>query len=311
MSSLGPAVTVFAPATVANVASGFDIFGFALETPGDILTARFCDKAGVTLQIRGDEGKLSCDPLKNAAGVGVLRLLEYLKTRQGVLIQLEKYMPFASGLGSSAASAAGSVYAVNQLLGNPFSLQELVSFAMEAEKMVSGAGHPDNVAAALFGGFVLIRSCLPLDIVPIPLQLDLFCAIFHPNIEIPTKQARQLLKKTVPLTAMVEQTGNAAGLIAGLLQSDVALIARSLEDVVIEPQRASLVPGFYDIKRVAGEAGALGCSLSGSGPSVFAITITRWEAENAAEAMKQAAKDAGLDGQTFVSAISRTGAHVL
>lgn len=305
-------IRIFSPATVANVACGFDIFGFALEMPGDEIIVRFKSSPGVTLvKVTGDNGVLPLEPEKNTAGVSVLKLLEFLNTRQGVEIELHKKMPLGSGLGSSAASAAGSVFAVNTLLGAPLSPKELIPFAMEAERIACGSAHADNVAPALLGGFVLIRSYQPLDIVEIPLKIDLYCSVLHPKIEIRTEMARQILKKEVSLNQLVIQTGNAAGLIAGLLQGDVALISRSLEDVVVEPIRSTLIPNFYEIKSAAMKEGALGCSISGSGPSLFALSQEKVEAERIGLAMMNAYRTKGVDCDLYVSSINKQGPRIL
>ena len=303
---------VFAPATVANVACGFDIFGFALETPGDEVVVRLKQEPGVALsKITGDGGALSLDPEKNTAGVGVLRLLRYLESSQGVEIELHKKMPLGSGLGSSAASAAASLFAVNALLGSPLTSKELIPFAMEAERAACGSAHADNVAAALLGGFVLIRSYEPLDIVEIPLKADLYCCVLHPKIEIRTEMARQILKKEILLSQLVNQSGNAAGLIAGLMQGDLSLIGRCLEDVVVEPLRAKLIPGFYEIKSAAMAAGALGCSISGSGPSMFALTEGKSQAEKVGLAMMNACRSIGVDCDLYVSSVNKQGPRIL
>ncbi len=303
---------VFAPATVANVACGFDIFGFALETPGDEVVVRLKSEPGVTLtKITGDGGVLPLDPEKNTAGVGVIKLLHFLKSSQGIEIEIHKKMPLGSGLGSSAASAAGSLFAVNTLLGSPLTSKELIPFAMEAERAACGSAHADNVAAALLGGFVLIRSYEPLDIIEIPIKIDLYCCVLHPKIEIRTEVARQILKKEIPMRQLVVQSGNAAGLIAGLLQGDIPLISRSLEDVVIEPVRAALIPGFYEIKAAAMAAGALGCSISGSGPSIFALTQEKNQAEKVGLAMVNACQKAGVDSDLYISPINKQGPRIL
>lgn len=300
-------IRVFAPATVANVACGFDIFGFALEQPGDLVVARLTDAPGVVLsKIEG--ASLPLDPEKNTAGVSVIRLLEHLGTKQGLELELHKQMPLGSGLGSSAASSAGSLFAANALLGNPLSPIELIPFAMAAERMACGAAHADNVAPALLGGFVLIRSYRPLDIIPIPIKVDLHCTILHPRIEIKTEEARKILKKELSLSQLVAQTGNAAGLIAGLIQGDYALISRSLEDVVAEPIRSALIPEFYDMKEAAIKAGALGCSISGSGPSLFALSVTPAKAHAIGNAMQNACHVAC---DLYFSAINKQGPKLL
>lgn len=300
---------VFSPATVANVTCGFDIFGFALETPGDEILVRLSNQPGVRVaKVTGDSGILPTDPYKNTASVSVIKMLKALESEQGIELELHKKMPLGSGLGSSAASAAGSVFAVNVLLGNPFSSKELVPFAMEAEKTACGSAHADNVAPALLGGFVLIRSYAPLDIVQIPINAKLYCTVIHPKIEISTEEARQILKKEIPLKQLVAQSGNAAGLIAGLIQGDLSLIQRSLEDVVIEPIRSSLIPGFYEMQAAAKNAGALGCSISGSGPSLFAVTESKALAEKVGIAMKNATS---LDSDIYISSIQSQGPKIL
>lgn len=305
-------IRVFAPATVANVACGFDIFGFALNAPGDEVIVRLSPRPGISLAvITGDRGVLPTDPAKNTAGVSALKLLEFLNSKQGVEIELHKKMPLGSGLGSSAASAAGSVFALNMLLGSPLSSKELIPFAMEAERVACGSAHADNVAPALLGGFTLIRSYHPLDILEIPIKLDLYCCILHPWIEVRTEEARQMLKKDVSLCQLVKQTGNAAGLIAGLLQGDISLISRSLEDVVVEPIRSTLIPGFADIKSSALHAKALGCSISGSGPSIFALAQDKSQAEKIGHAMSEACTRQGIQATLYISSINKQGPKLL
>lgn len=303
---------VFAPATVANVACGFDIFGFALETPGDEIIVRLKSGSGVALaKVTGDSGLLPLDPEKNTAGVSVIKLLEFLNCSQGIEIELHKKMPLGSGLGSSAASAAGSVFAANALIGSPLFSKELIPFAMEAERIACGSAHADNVAPALLGGFILIRSYQPLDVVEIPLKLNLYCSVIYPKIEIRTEMARKILKKEITLKQLVIQSGNAAGLIAGLLQGDASLINRCLEDVIAEPIRSTLIPGFYEIKSAAMQEGALGCSISGSGPSMFALTQEKGQAERVGLAMMNACRAKGMDCDLYISSINRQGPKIL
>lgn len=305
-------IRVFASATVANVACGFDIFGFALDSPGDEIVVRLVHEPGVRIMmITGDQGVLPTDPAKNTAGISAIKLLEYLKSDQGVEIELHKKMPLGSGLGSSAASAAGSVFALNALLGSPLSSKELIPFAMEGERIACGTAHADNVPPALLGGFVIIRSYQPLDIVEIPLELELYCSILHPKIEVRTEEARKMLKKEVSLNQLVRQTGNAAGLIAGLILGDHSLISRSLEDVVAEPIRSTLIPGFADIKEAALHSGALGCSISGSGPSLFALSQTKAKAENVGRAMTEACNRQGIQNTVYISSINKQGPKLL
>lgn len=305
-------IRVFAPATVANVACGFDIFGFALDTPGDELHVKLKTSSGVSIKcITGDGGKLPLDPNKNTAGVSVLKFLEQLKSNQGIEIELKKKMPLGSGLGSSAASAVGSVFAVNHLLGHPLSAKELIPFAMEGERAACGSAHADNVAPALLGGFVLIRSYAPLDVLQIPCSLDLYCSILHPKIEIRTEIARKILKQEISLKQHITQTGNAAGLVLGLIQKDIEIIRNCLQDVIAEPVRSQLIPGFADIKSAAIQAGALGCSISGSGPSLFALSLGSSQAEKVGESMAQACHRNHLDCDVYISKINYEGPKIL
>jgi homoserine kinase len=305
-------IKVFAPATVANVACGFDIFGFALETPGDEVYVALSDVPGVRLsKITGDEGRLPLEAQKNTASVSVLKLLEHIQSKQGFEIELHKKMPLGSGLGSSAASAVGSLFAVNALLGYPLSARELLPFAMESERVACGAAHADNVAPSLLGGFILIRSYAPLDVVQVPCKLDLYCTLLHPKIEIRTEISRKILKPEISMSQHVIQTGNAAGLIVGLIQGDAELIRRSLHDVIAEPVRSALIPGFKSIKAAAIEAGALGCSISGSGPSLFALSLDQNQAEKIGKAMGKACQEKGLDCDLYVSKINFQGPKIL
>ncbi|HQE95281.1 MAG TPA: homoserine kinase, partial [Candidatus Marinimicrobia bacterium] len=266
-------VTVFAPATVANVACGFDIFGFAVKEPGDVAKVTLRENPGVEItRITGDDGKLPKTAAKNTAGFAALRYLETIKSQQGVSIELHKKMPLSSGLGSSAASAVAVLFAINTIFDNRLTKSELLSIALQSEKLACGAAHADNVAPALFGGFLLIRENNPPDIVELPVPENLYCTIIHPEIEINTADARNILAPNVPLKDAVKQWANTAGLVAGLYRKDLTLISRSMNDYIIEPQRAKLIPHFYEIKKAALDRGALGCSISGSGPSLFALS---------------------------------------
>src|SRR3989339_1224235 len=237
-------ITAYAPATVANVACGFDILGFAVEKPGDTVTVNFKKTAGVKItKIIGNKN-LPLDAVKNTAGYAVIKLLEYLNEKRGIEMELHKNMPLGSGLGSSAASSVAALLAVNKILGEPLTKEELIPFAMEGERLACGAAHADNVAPALLGGFTLIRSYDPLDVIKIKTPKNLFSAVIHPHVEVSTEDARKILKKQITLKQAITQWGNTAGLIAGLLQEDLGLIARSLQDVVIEPIRSLLIPGF-------------------------------------------------------------------
>jgi homoserine kinase len=303
-------VTAFGPATVANVGCGFDVLGFAVDAPGDKVTARFSNEPGVTIAaIRGDEGRLPLDAAKNTAGVAVLELLRTAKVSEdaGISLEVDKQMPIGSGLGSSAASSAAAAVAVNRLLGEPFSVKELLPFAMEAERVASGAPHADNVAAALLGGFVLVRSSNPLDVVSLHSPPNLHCTVVHPKIEIRTEDTRNILRKQVPLKKAVIQWGNLGALVAGLMKEDYELIGRALHDEIIEPIRSVLIPGYDAVKKAAMSAGALGCSISGSGPSVFALNTSREQSKKIGDAMMQEFENVGLKSTCYTSKINRKG----
>jgi len=305
-------IKVFAPATVANVACGFDILGFAVNEPGDEVIIRFKDTPGVTVsKITGDGGRLSKDPQKNTAGVPVLLFLEKIKSKQGVDIELHKKLPLGSGLGSSAASAVAAAFAINELFDRPLKTEELIPFTMEGERIACGAAHADNVAPAMLGGFVLVRSYDPLDIVSIPSPDNLYCSLVHPHIELRTEDSRKVLKKELLLKDAVVQWGNVAGLIAGLMKPDYALIGRSLTDVIVEPSRAMLIPGFEEIKQVALNAGALGCSISGSGPTIFALSDDKEKAKKICDAMANVFTSIKLDTDTYISKINKSGPKIM
>lgn len=309
LQELKKEVRIFTPATVANVACGFDILGFALERPGDEIVARFSETPGFHIAtITGDGGKLPYDIDKNTASFAAKKLLEHLNEQRGIELEIHKKMPFGSGMGSSAASAVGGVVAVNELLGCPLSRKELLPFAVLGEQIADGAYHADNVAPCLLGGIVLIRNNEELDVHSLPLPEDLYATILFSHIEILTKDARDVLSANVSLKQHIEQSGNLAGLIVGLLNSDFELMRRSLKDVIIEPQRAHLIPHFHEVKQAAMEAGALGCSISGAGPSIFALSVGHSTAEKVGKAMQEASDKAGISNQIFVSVINKNGA---
>lgn len=306
-------VKAFAPATVANVSCGFDIFGFAIQEPGDTVEVRRRDEPGIVItEITGDEGRLPRQAEKNSVTVVMLALLKHLGINDlGCEVVLNKNMPLGSGMGSSAASAVAGVVAMNELLGNPLSRKELLPFAMEGERIASGSAHADNVGPSLLGGFVVIRSYNPLDIFTIPVPDDLYCTLVHPDIEINTKDARFILRNEVSLKNTIAQMGNVAGLVAGLMKADYDLISRSMVDVIIEPVRSILIPEFKEVKQAAISNGALGCSISGAGPSMFALSRGVENAQNAGKAMQERFASAGIDSAVHVSGINQGGAVVL
>ncbi|MEM0998288.1 MAG: homoserine kinase [Bacteroidota bacterium] len=304
-------ITVFSPATVANVACGFDILGLALDLPGDTITLHRSDAPGIRItRITGAEG-LPTDPAQNVCGVAIQALLDALGSTQGFELELEKGIPPGSGIGSSAASAAGAVFAANELLGGPFRRADLVPFAMEGEKLVSGVAHADNVAPALLGGFVLVRSYAPLDLVPIATPERLCCAVIHPHIEVKTADARRILRRDISLAAAIRQWGNVGGLVAGLLTNDLDLVGRSLEDVVVEPVRSILIPGYEEVKTAALASGALGCSISGSGPSIFALCDGIESARHVRDIIAQTYRELGLEFKVYASPVNRAGVRIV
>jgi homoserine kinase len=312
-------VTVFAPATVANVGSAFDVLGFAVAAPGDTVTARRSEKPGVTIsEIVGDNGVLSRDPHKNTAGVSVLAFIKHLEGQglsslatTGIDISLEKGLPIGSGLGSSSASTVAAVVAANEILGAPLSREELLPFAMEGERVACGAAHADNVAPALLGGFVLIRSYDPLDVVHLPTPSNAWVTVLSPDLELKTQDARKVLKRSVSLESAISQWGNVAALVAGIYQNDVRLMGRALEDKIVEPERAQLIPGYAAAKKAALESGAAGCSISGSGPSLFALTESEVAANTVGLAMRSAFAALEIQSNVYVSQINSTGTSVI
>lgn len=260
-------VRVFSPASVANVSCGFDVMGFSLSSPGDEIVASLAEEPGVQIaKITGDEGKLPVFAKKNTAGVAVEAMLNHLGYREGIELEVHKKMPLGSGLGSSAASSVGAVFALNHLLGSNLDKSELLQFAAQGEKAACGSAHLDNVAPSLYGGFVLIRNHNPADIISLECPKPLFAAVVHPHIEIRTEDTRKILRKEVALSKAVTQWGNVGALVAGILKGDYGLISRALHDEIVEPVRSVLIPGFKQVKQAAIDAGALGSGISGSGP---------------------------------------------
>ena len=303
-------ISVFAPATIANLSCGFDILGLALEGIGDRMHLELTDTPGVQIRkVSGMELPLEAD--RNVAGVAARALLEASEYTGGVAIEIEKRIKPGSGIGSSAASSAGAVWGLNQLLGAPFSPAQLVGFAMKGEELASGAAHADNVAPALMGGITLVRSTDPLDLARVHCPRDLHACVLHPQIELKTSDARKILKTTIPLKLGIRQWGNVGGLITGLFTEDFGLISRSLEDGIVEPVRSLLIPGFDPLRRAALEAGALGFGISGSGPSVFALTRGRETAQEVARALDSVYAGIGVPYEIHVSGVSQEGVHAL
>ena len=303
-------IKVFTPATIANISCGFDILGLCLDTIGDEMTVRKVSTKGVKItNIIGQD--LPFELNKNVAGVSAMAFLENIDEKVGFEIEIHKKIKPGSGIGSSAASSAGVVYAMNELLGKPFSNLELISFAMQGEKLASGCVHADNVAPVLLGGFTLIRSYEPLEVLKINSPNDLFVAVIHPQIELKTSDARSVLKEQVPLKNMVKQMGNFGGLISGLYTSDYQLISRSLHDEIIEPNRSILIPKFEQVKKTALTNGALGAGISGSGPSIFALCKGEESAKKVANAMAKVYQKTLINFQIHVSKINQKGIKII
>jgi homoserine kinase len=309
MHPVGSKVTVQCPGTVANVVCGFDILGLALDAPFDIMEVRLLDEPRVIVTSK-DGFPLPTDPAQNTAGAPLLEMLAELNRPIGFEVAITKKIKPGSGIGSSAASAAGAVVAANHLLGNIYNKEDLVRFALFGEKVASGVKHADNIAPCIYGGITLIRSIFPLDIISIPAP-PLHVTVVHPQIEVRTSDARQILRKQVLLKDAIRQWGNIAGLVAGFMSQDYDLIGRSLEDVIIEPVRSMLIPGFDAIKQCCKEAGALGGGISGSGPSIFMLSKDKTTAYAVENIMKDIYQRIGLDHHTYVTTINPQGVKVI
>jgi homoserine kinase len=303
-------IKILAPATIANLVCGFDILGLALNHPQDEMELTLSNNPG--LRIRHiDDYKLPTEPAKNVAGAALIALMEeYEDKNVGFDLTINKIIKPGSGLGSSAASSAGAVVGANHLLNNVFSKQDLVRFAMNGEKVASGVKHADNITPCIYGGVTLIRSIFPLDIIPLAAP-PMYVTVVHPQIEVKTSDARQILRKEVQLKDAIKQWGNIAGLVAGFLQNDYELISRSLEDVIIEPIRSILIPGFDEVKAQCKEAGALGGGISGSGPSVFMLSKEESTAKAVEQIMKSIYDKIGVDYHTHVTTINNNGVKIV
>jgi homoserine kinase len=302
-------IVIHSPGTVANLVCGFDILGLALKEPYDIMELSLLDEPKVIIHNR-DTFNLPAEAEKNVAGVVLLSIIEKMNHTIGFEVTIEKHIKPGSGIGSSAASAAGAAVAANHLLGNIFSSDEVVQFAMNGEKLASGVKHADNIAPCILGGVSLIRSIHPLDIVSVPAP-DLFVTVVHPQIEVRTSDARQILRQQVLLKDAIRQWGNIAGLVTGFMKNDYALIGRSLEDVIIEPVRSILIPGFDEVKEKCLAAGALGGGISGSGPSIFMLSKEETTAQQVASVMKEVYDKIGIEYNTYVTTINKKGVEVV
>lgn len=303
-------IKLFCPATIANLSCGFDVLGLCLDNVGDEMVIRKSAQKGIRItKIIGADLPLETE--NNVSGVAGLALLETVNPDFGFEIEIYKNIKAGSGIGSSAASSAGAVFGINALLGYPYSTKDLVQFAMQGEKLACGNAHADNVAPALLGGFTLVRSYNPLDIIKIESPSELYATVVHPQIELKTSDARSVLKQTVSLKSAIMQWGNVGGLIAGLYTQDYDLIGRSLHDEIVEPLRSVLIPGFDLIKQAALENGALGSGISGSGPSIFALSKGKETAEKIAKAMCEVYEAINLPYEIHVSKVNSEGVKIL
>jgi len=299
-------IKLFCPATVANLSCGFDVLGLCLEGIGDEMIIRKVKEKGILItKITGADLPLETD--KNVAGVAGLALLNHLDLEFGFEIEIHKKIKAGSGIGSSAASAAGVVVGINELLENPLHRKDLIPFAMEGEFLASGSYHADNVAPAILGGFTLVRSYDPLEIIKINSPKDLYVTIIHPHIEVKTSEARSILPKEIPLKTAITQWGNLGGFISGLYTEDYELMSRCLQDVVAEPYRKNLIPEFDTVKKVALENGSLGCGISGSGPSIYTLNKSLKTAENVANEIKKVYSKTGIGFDVYVSKVCDNG----
>jgi len=306
-------VKVFAPATVANVVCGFDVLGFAVNEPGDEVIMHLTNKPGITIsKITGDDGRLPLDPAKNTVSVSVQHYLDGIgRSDIGLDIQLHKKMPIGSGLGSSSASTVAGLYAIKTLLGDDSDPVKLLPSAMKGEEMACGHGHADNVAPALLGGFVLVRSYDPLDIVRLPHPAELYCAIVFPEVDVPTREARQIIRTKINMKDAVTQWGNIAGLVSGLFMNDIDLIGRSMKDILVEPVRSMLIPDFYKMREMSMELGAVSFGISGSGPSVFSFTKDEETAKRITQKLQQHLTALQIGSKAYVSPINDEGPRIL
>lgn len=299
-------IKIFSPATVANVSCGFDVLGFCLDDIGDEMIIRKTDKKRIhIIKIEGYD--LPFETEKNVAGVSALALYNDAKPNCGFEIEIYKNIKPGSGIGSSSASASGSVFAINELLGRPYNKTQLTNFAMKGEALASGCEHADNIAPAIFGGFTLVKSLSPLEVLQLPTPSELYATIIHPQIEIKTSEARAILPKEIPLKNAILQWANVGSLVHALHTNDYELIRRSLVDVVIEPYRSQLIPYFKEVKTMALNSGALGCGISGSGPSIFVLSKGKAIAQEAKKAISEVYSKTNIPFETYVSKINIQG----
>ncbi len=306
-------VRAYAPATIGNVSCGFDVFGLAVERPGDEVEVTLRDEPGVVmLGIEGEFARsLPMEASKNTAGVAVSAFLAHTGIERGIGIRLFKHMPLGSGMGSSAASACAALWAANRIVGSPLTKEALLPFALQAEEVACGAGHADNAAPSLLGGFVLVRRTTPLDVVRLPVPEQVYWVLIHPDVVVNTAEARRRMKSEIRLSDAVAQMGNATSFLAGMLKGDIRRMGDSLEDVIAEPVRGPMIPCFDTARQAALAAGALGCGISGSGPSLFAMADGEVAAETIGASMGTVFSEAGIGWQLYVSKTNSEGARIV
>jgi len=303
-------IRIFCPATVSNVCCGFDVLGYCLDKIGDEMVVRRTTDKGVKIsKIEGFD--LPFEAHKNVAGVSALALMKDYQPECGFEIEIYKRIKPGSGIGSSAASASGSVYAINQLLGRPYNKTQLTNFAIQGEFIASQSKHADNLAPAIFGGFVFVKSIDPLEILDLPSPAELYTVILHPQIEIKTAEARAILPKSILFQNAKDQWSNLGSFIHGLHTNDHELIKRSLHDSVAEPYRCQFIPHFKDLKNIADNCGALGFGISGSGPSMFALTKEKEVANEVEKALSAFYHKSDIKFQTYISKVNREGIQII
>ncbi len=302
-------ICAFAPATIANLSCGFDVLGLALNGPGDIVEVKYADHDGVKITEILRESSLPVDADKNVCGVVIKKIMEQTGRREGIDIRINKGIKAGSGLGSSSASSVAAAFAMNMLLGKPFATKELLGFALDGEKVASGARHADNVAPCLLGGITLVRNHDSLDVISLPVPDELYVVVLQPDIVINTRDARQMLGTEIPLSTARQQWANLGAFVAGIYRSDYGLIGRAMEDLIAEPVRSQLIAGYGSLRQAALKKNALGFGISGSGPAVFALTEGEKTALAVKNALGEAYADSGIAYTSFISAVNKTGAH--
>jgi homoserine kinase len=305
-------IKIRTPATVANVSCGLDSLGYAISNPADVITIKKTDHSGLRITLAGVKSQsIPTHPEKNTAGKSVLSLLKFVDKKQGFHIHIEKGIPPGSGLGSSAASAVGAAFGVNHLLGSPLKSEDLLIHCVHGESVSSGTGHADNVAPALLGGIVLVRSCFPLDVIKLPVPENLISINVMPDFAIFTHESRRVLPKQVLLKSAIQQAGNLSGFTASLYSNDFELMNRSLVDLFAEPKRSLLIPGYDKVHKSAMDSGAIGCGISGSGPSIFSLSDSMEKAKAIGNAMVKSFKDAKLNSELFISPVHLSPPKIL